>query len=116
MDRPDEEIENYLRQFQMRTPGPLNEQLQFKAHRVGFRFARWAAAAAVLVAAALTSVWFMRAAGNSGDYSTIENAGSPSLYGNGQRIEAGQIVRSNSSKGLSVRLEDGSRIELHSES
>jgi hypothetical protein len=117
MDRPDEEFESYLRQFQLRTPGPLNEQVQLTSRRPILRFARWAVAAVILVAAVVTSVRLIRVSGiSTGAYAVVENSGSPSLYRNGQRMEAGEIVRSNSSKGLVLRLENGSQIEMRSES
>src|SRR5262245_45081452 len=109
MDRPDEEFENYLRQFQLRTPGPLGEQIQARTGKNNFRFARWAVAAAVLLAVSLTSVAIVRKFRvPSGPFVRIENSG--------QRVEAGQIVRSDSKQGMVLSFDNASKIEMRSES
>src|SRR6185436_2991906 len=109
MDRPDEEFENYLRQFQLRRPGPLSEQIQARSGRNSLRVARWAVAAAVVLAVTLTSFAIVRVFRvPTGPFVRIENSE--------KRIEAGQTVRSDSSQGLVLTLDDASKIEMSSES
>jgi hypothetical protein len=129
MDRPDEEFENYLRRFQLKTPRPLTQQMR-PPHSLSpillgpqqprasvFRFGRWAAAAAVIVAAALTSAVLVQVFRvPSGPSIQIENSGNSPIYKNGQKIGAGQLVRSNSSHGLVLAFDDSSKVEMNSES
>jgi len=114
MDKHDEQFETFLRQFKLRRPNPVPEMASFKRRRS----MRWVvAAAAALVFVVALSALFIRNSGRSGGpLATVEIAGNPSLYKVGQVIEAGTAVRSNSAEGMTLSLEDGSRVELRAQS
>jgi hypothetical protein len=78
---------------------------------------KWALAAASVVLIAGLSVLLTHNAGSvSGPKATVEAAGNPSLYRVGELIEAGKVIQSNSAVGLLLALEDGSHVEMHSQS
>src|SRR3954471_22431603 len=113
MDEHDKQFESYLRQFRLRKPSALPE-IASRSRRSSMR---WVLAAAALVLVAGLSALILRNAGNpSAPKVTVEAAGNPSLYRDGETIEAGRVVQSNSAVGLLLALEDGSRIEMHSQS
>jgi hypothetical protein len=114
MDRHDEQFEVFLRQFQLRKPNPLPEMTSLSRRST----VRWvlAAAAVFLTVAVLSTLVFRNGSSGIRARATIEAAGNPSLYGVGQAIEAGKVVRSNSAVGLMLALEDGSHIEMQSQS
>ena len=114
MDEHDKQFESYLRQFQLRQPGPVPEIATLK-RRSSVKWGLAAAAAVVFVAA--SSILFVRNSGNvAGPKATVEAAGNPSMYRVGETIEAGSVIRSNSAVGLVLALEDGSQVEVHAQS
>jgi len=113
MDRYDKEFETYLRQFRLRQPGPPAEVASLRRRSS----MRWVLAAAVVVLViGLSAVLLRKPTSGAGPKATIEAAGTPSVYRVGEIIEGGRIVRSNSAQGLVLALEDGSRIEMRTES
>jgi hypothetical protein len=110
MDRQNDEFEGFLRQFHLRTPGPLPEPPSVRSRLNG----RWllagaAAVSAILVAAAL--LW--NSAGPSRPFATVEAAGD-SMYRNGEKVGAGRTVQSGPAEGMIIALEDGTRVEIRS--
>jgi len=114
MDQYDKEFENFLKQFRLRQPGSLPANTLLKRRSM----VRWfiAAAAALILIVGLSSLFVRKSTDGAAPYATVAEAGSPSLYMAGERIEAGRLIRSNSAVGLLLDLNDGSRIEVRSQS
>jgi hypothetical protein len=114
MDQYDKEFENFLKQFRLRQPGSLPTNTLLKRRSM----VRWfiAAAAALILIVGLSSLFVRKSTDGAAPYATVAEAGSPSLYMAGERIEAGRLIRSNSAVGLLLDLNDGSRIEVRSQS
>jgi hypothetical protein len=111
MDKHDEEFEGFLRQFRLRSPGPLHE-VTSRSRWIN----RWIlVVAAAVLAVPLAILLFRSLAGTGGPYATVEIAGY-SPYKVGEKIGAGRAVRSSSVDSAVLALEDGSHIEMRSES
>jgi cytochrome c5 len=109
----DKQFESYLRQFRLRKPSSLPEIASMNRRSS----MRWVLAAAAVVLIAGLSVLVVHNAGSgNGPKATVEAAGNPSLYRVGETIESGKVIQSNSAVGLVLALDDGSRIEMHSQS
>ncbi|HLQ76027.1 MAG TPA: FecR domain-containing protein [Terriglobia bacterium] len=117
MDRQNDEFEAFLKQFQLRTPGPLPKEGTAQSPRPRRRPLQWILAAAAVVAVVLLSSALVRMfEGTRGPYAKVEVAGTNSLYKTGQTIPVGEVVRSNDAEGVVLALEDGSHIEMRSQS
>ena len=114
MDQHDKEFEKFLKQFRLREPRALPANAWTRRRSM----ARWviAAAAALILAVAVSSLFVRRSSGGAAPYATVAEAGSPSLYKEGEKIDAGRLIRSNSAVGLLLDLNDGSRVEVRSQS
>jgi len=113
MDEHDKQFESYLRQFRLKNPGPLPELASLKRRSA----AKWVlAAAAVVLSIGVSMVLVRKPGSNAGPKATVEIAGNPSMYQVGEVVEAGRVIRSNSAVGLLLALEDGSHVEMHSQS
>lgn len=116
MDRQNEEFESFLKQFQLRSPGPLPEVFPARDRQPQRSRGRWLMAAAAVIALLVSSALIRNFVTVHGPSATVDMAGNNSLYKVGQKIEAGDVIRSNDATGLVVALEDGSKIEMRSQS
>jgi uncharacterized protein (TIGR03435 family) len=119
MDWKDDEYEALLRQFQPRKPSAPSEMLSLGTRRPRL----WVFAVAAVILLGVLSVALLRNLQGIHAYTVVEAAdgglyrvsGGQTLHA-GEKIEMGDIVRTDGGVGTVLALADGSRVEMRAQS
>jgi cytochrome c5 len=115
MDRQDKEFEAFLQQFRLRKHRPFPEEPGVEVG-TGWTRRRWILVAAAAAVVATVSLPVIRQFSHKTSLSAIVQGPGDSAYRAGEVIEAGTPIRSGGSERLLVRLEDGTHVEMRSQS
>lgn len=113
MDNEDKEFESFLGQFELRQhrqfPQTIPPQELRKTHR-------WILAAAAVVVISILSVALLRNFSRPGSPSAVVEVAGDSSYTAGEAIAARKVIRSGGFEPMTLKLEDGTRVEMRAQS
>ena len=112
MDNHDKEFETFLEQFELRHQRPFPQENPVEAGR---SMQRWVLAAAAVIVASLLSIPLLRHFFQATYPGAIVETAGDSSYRTGETV-AGTTIRSGAFEPLSLRLEDGTRVEMRGQS
>ena len=112
MDNDDKEFETFLEQFELRHQRPFPQENPVETGR---RMQWWILAAAAVIVASLLSIPLLRHFFQATYPGAIVETAGDSSYRAGETV-AGTTIRSGAFEPLSLRLEDGTRVEMRGQS
>jgi hypothetical protein len=112
MDNDDKEFETFLEQFELRHQRPFPQENPVEA-RPGMQW--WILAAAAVIVASLLSIPLLRHFFQPTYPGAIVETAGDSSYRAGETV-AGTTIRSGAIEPLTLRLEDGTRVEMRGQS
>jgi FecR-like protein len=112
MDNDDKEFETFLEQFELRHQRPFPQENPVEA-RTGMQW--WIMAAAAVIVASLLSIPLLRHFFQPTYPGAIVETAGDSSYRAGETV-AGTTIRSGGFEPLSLRLDDGTRVEMRGQS
>lgn len=113
MDNEDKEFESFLSQFELRQHRQFPQAVPPQEFR---KTRRWILAAAAVAVISILSFALLRNFSRVGSPGTVVEAAGDSSYTAGETVSRGRVIRSGGLESLTLKLEDGTRVEMRAQS